>query len=384
MGTLCKSAPVKEIMNTKKKHILIALHLYTAGGAERQALYLAKGLQDHGYAVSVIAFGEGKGLAWDRFQAAGIHCLALGFREKLILGEKKGIKENLLFWRYQRQLIKTIQKLRVDIILPFTYPANVIYGQYWQKMGAKACYWNQRDEGRWFSGSKIELKALENCTGIISNSLEGKLFLEQYTQRAIQIIHNGIELPIETAKPELVKDQYRVVMVANLHTYKDHLTLLKAWKLFIESKPENTKLLLAGKKADTYPMLQAFVDEHKLGDSVQFLDVVEDVYALLATCHLAVFSSNKEGLPNGILECMAAGLPVVATDIHGAREALGGDDYLVESGDCEKLLALIQMLYFNPNHRTELGSKNRIRIEEEFKIGKLIQDYLTLFSFQKI
>ncbi|MFC2188733.1 glycosyltransferase [Fulvivirgaceae bacterium LMO-SS25] len=363
------------MMNTKKNHILIALHLYTAGGAERQALYLAKGLQDHGYAVSVIAFGEGKGLAWDRFQAVGIRCLALGFREKLILGEKKGIKENLLFWRYQRQLIKTIQKLRVDIILPFTYPANVIYGQSWQKMGAKACYWNQRDEGRWFSGSKIELKALENCTGIISNSLEGKLFLEQYTQRAIQIIHNGIELPIETAKPELVKDQFRVVMVANLHTYKDHLTLLKAWKLFVESKPENAKLLLAGKKADTYPMLQAFVDEHKLSDSVQFLGVVEDVYALLATCHLAVFSSNKEGLPNGILECMAVGLPVIATDINGAREALVESEFLVESGNFESLGAAILKFYLQAENRKTVGNLNRTRVKESFSISKMIAQY---------
>ena len=362
-------------MNTNKSHILIALHLYTAGGAERQALYLAKGLQDHGYPVTVIAFGEGKGLAWDRFQAAGIRCLALGFREKLILGEKKGIKENLLFWRYQRLLIKTIRAINVDLILPFTYPANVVYGRYWQRMGAKACFWNQRDEGRWFSGKKIELKALENCTGIISNSLEGKLFLERYTQRAIQIIHNGIDLPMETAKPDQVKDQFRVVMVANLHTYKDHLTLLKAWKLFIESKPENAKLLLAGKKADIYPMLQEFVDEHKMGDSVQFLGVVEDVYALLATCHLAVFSSNKEGLPNGILECMAAGLPVIATDIHGAREALGKSEFLVESGNFDSLGAAILKFYQQAENRKTIGNLNRTRVKESFSIPKMIAQY---------
>ena len=80
-----------------KSHILIALHLYSAGGAERQALYLAKGLKENGYRITVIAFGEGKGLAWDRFQSAGIHCIALGFREKLILGKKSGLKEKLLF-----------------------------------------------------------------------------------------------------------------------------------------------------------------------------------------------------------------------------------------------------------------------------------------------
>jgi len=359
-------------MNEIKSHILIALHLYSAGGAERQALYLAKGLQERGHKITVIAFGESNGLAWDRFQAAGISCLALGFREKLILREKKGIKQKLLFWRYRRKLIKVIQELRVDVILPFTYPANIIYGQYWQKMGAKACYWNQRDEGRWFSGSKSEVAALENCSGIISNSLEGKLFLEKYTKSKIHIIHNGIELPSQQAKPDLVKDEFRVVMVANLHSYKDHLTLLKAWKLFTVRYPSNVKLLLAGKKADTYPMLQEFVDKNHLGESVYFLGAVEDVYALLATCHLAVFSSNHEGLPNGILECMAAGLPVIATDIHGAREALGEEVKFIKNQDHLGFYLAILEMYQHTEKRKKIGIANRARVASNFALSKLV------------
>jgi len=367
-------------MNEIQSHILIALHLYSAGGAERQALYLAKGLQSRGYKITVIAFGEGKGLAWDRFQAAGIRCLALGFREKLILGEKKGIKQKLLFWRYRRKLIKAIHELRVDVILPFTYPANIIYGQNWQKMGAKACYWNQRDEGRWFSGSKSEVAALENCSGIISNSLEGKLFLEQFTQRPIQIMHNGIALPREQANPEKVEGDFRVVMVANLHSYKDHLTLLKAWKLFTAQYPSNVKLLLAGKKADTYPMLQEFVDENHLGESVDFLGAVEDVNALLTTCHLAVFSSNKEGLPNGILECMAAGLPVIATDIHGAREALGEEVKFIKNQDHLGFYSAILEMYQHSEKRKKMGMANRDRVAINFALSKLVIQFENLIA----
>ncbi len=367
-------------MSKNKSHILIALHLYSAGGAERQALYLAKGLQDRGYAVTVVAFGEGKGLAWDRFQSAGIHCIALGFREKLILGEKKGLKEKLLKWRYKRKLIKIIRNMRVDIIFPFTYPANVIYSHFWQKMGAIACYWNQRDEGRWFSGSKLELTALENCSGIISNSLEGKLFLQKVTNRPIQIIHNGVELPSEQAKPEQVQDEFRVVMVANLHTYKDHLTLLKAWKLFVASNPKNVKLILAGKKADTYPMLQSYVDENGLVETVDFVGVVEDVYRLLATCHLAVFSSTKEGLPNGILECMATGLPVIATNIHGAREALGNADYLIKMEDYRSLSNMIMRFHQQKENRMAIGKKNRNRVKDKFAISQLITQFQSIIE----
>jgi glycosyltransferase involved in cell wall biosynthesis len=138
---------------------------------------------------------------------------------------------------------------------------------------------------------------------------------------------------------------------------------------------------LAGKKADTYPLLQAFVDENHLSESVDFIGAVEDVYALLATCHLAVFSSNKEGLPNGILECMAAGLPVVATDIHGAREALGNDcQELVKDFDYERIDFLFQSFYLDADMRKMIGSRNRLRIEGEFKIEFLIDKYLTLFE----
>lgn len=365
-------------MDDNSEHVLIALQLFSAGGAERQAGYLAEGLIAKGYKVTILAFGQASGLSYERYQKAGISALATGFREKLLLPER-GIKAALLRLKYQRKLIQLVKDLKVDVIIPFTYPPNVIYGTLWRKMGARACFWNQRDEGRGYSGRKFELKALNNCSAIISNSLEGKLFLKKYTNQVISIIHNGIKIPAEIAKPDIVKDEFRVVMLANLHGFKDHLTLLKAWKLFMEQKPK-ARLLLAGQKGDAFDSLHQFVLENKLQESVDFLGQVSNVNALLVTCHLAVFSSTQEGLPNGILECMAVGLPVIANDSLGAKEALSSKSVFFPAGEYEKFAHKLSEFANDAIKRKKVGHLNRNQITLYFSLDTMVNHYVSLIE----
>jgi glycosyltransferase involved in cell wall biosynthesis len=368
-------------MSTALPHILFALQRFQAGGAERQVLYLAKGFMQRGYPVTVLAFGEEEGLAWDRFRMEGIRILTTQFPEKILLRPRPGITGRYLKWKYERRLVSLVRSLKPEIILPFTYAPNVIYGRLWRKMGAKRCFWNQRDEGRWFEGGEQDSNALRNSTGIISNSLEGKLFIQRYTETPVSVVHNGVRLPTVLAHPAAA-GRVKAVMVANLKKYKDHHTLLQAWKILHNNGELNgVELVLAGRDGDQSAELKKFVQENGLMQSVNFAGQVKDVDALLAVCHIGVFSSYTEGLPNGVLECMAVGLPVVATRITGTQEALGEDyPFLAEPKNPDDFAHQVSLLIHDPKLREETGKKNRKRAEQLFGIDRMVNEYLKIIS----
>ena len=237
----------------KRKKVLIVINDMAAGGAETQALLLARGLLSREYPVVVLAFGQAKGLAWERFKAAGIEVCVTEFREKLLLPPFRSVLSYLRHIRYLLKLILLCRRIKPDVIFPFTYPPNIIMGRCWRFTGAHACWWNQRDEGRMFFGRPWEITSLNNCSGILSNSAEGKDFLKRFTNKPITIIHNGVEIPEKNSNPP-ASGKIRVVMVANLHGYKDHLTLLKAWSDVIrELGPGKATLIL---EADPDPRHQ--------------------------------------------------------------------------------------------------------------------------------
>ena len=83
------------------------------------------------------------------------------------------------------------------------------------------------------------------------------------------------------------------------------------------------------------PGLKELAAELGIADHVYFIGRCDNVASLLFASHVGVLSSKAEGFANAILEYMAAGLPVVATDVGGVREAVveGETGYIVPSGD---------------------------------------------------
>jgi len=362
-----------------KTKILIVLEDTNRGGAETQALLLAKGLISRGHLVEILSFGSTKGSYWSELENLGVPIHLTGFKSKLIYSPQKGLKSSLLRIKCIIQLIYQVRKIKPHVILPFTYPPNIIMGQFWKYMGAKKCFWNQRDEGRMFLGKKKEIKALRNMSKIISNNKEGSDFLYNYTSKEIVVISNGVLFPILGNK--IIKNNaINVVMIANFNGYKDHITLLKSWRLVINSiEHKKVMLLLAGRDADKIQEIKNYIDENKLCKHLKILGTVSNISSLLEESHIGVFSSLKEGLPNGILECMAAGLPVVATRISGALEALGEDyPYLSEPQDYISLANQLLFFIHSESERIKIGQQNRARIKTHFSIEKMVDSYESL------
>jgi glycosyltransferase involved in cell wall biosynthesis len=228
---------------------------------------------------------------------------------------------------------------------------------------------------------RLEQWAIQRTPCFVANSQHGVDFLREAfdipPERA-HAIPNGIQLAPPDAdrgawrrRLEVGERDFLACMVANLTFQKDHTTLLRAWRAVVDQSSDRTNvpiLLLAGYFGDAYDALRRLAQELQLGETVRFMGQVHDIPGLLSAVDLGVLSSTGEGSPNGVLECMAAGLPVVGTDIPGIREAIGpgGCAYLAPSGDAAALADRILMLAANPMARDRAGSANRRRIETTF------------------
>jgi len=177
---------------------------------------------------------------------------------------------------------------------------------------------------------------------------------------------------------DLEETAFVATMVANLHGYKDHATLLNAWRVVVDHLQTGSTptLLLAGTPENTALTLKAQAFDLELGRSVRFLGAVEDVSGLLLASDCCVFSSQFEGVPNGVLEGMAAGLAVVATDIPGIREAVGDSRcaILTPPGDAERMAEAILEVARNPAQARAMGRAGQERIRQEFTPEKMVRE----------
>jgi glycosyltransferase involved in cell wall biosynthesis len=118
---------------------------------------------------------------------------------------------------------------------------------------------------------------------------------------------------------------------------------------------------------------------------VRWLGPVKDIAGLLESAHIACQpSSYREGLPKSALEAMAAGKPLVATDIPGCREAVvdGQTGILIPPRDAQALAAALERLINDPTLRARMGAAGRARVEQNFSdaiiCGKTLAVYESL------
>jgi glycosyltransferase involved in cell wall biosynthesis len=115
---------------------------------------------------------------------------------------------------------------------------------------------------------------------------------------------------------------------------------------------------------------------------VEWLGHQEDIPAILAACHIVCLPSYREGLPKSLLEALAAGKPVVTTDVPGCREVVKNQDngFLVPARDSRALAQALAKLVNNSALRAQFGLRGRLRAESEFSSAIVIDSTLALYK----
>ena len=371
-----------------KERIIIVLGSLNMGGAQRQALLLARKLSQIGASVQIWGFADHEGRVSVLCKEANIECRFYKF-------QTLSSRRNLPCWIVE--LLRyglAIRRERPDIILPYYMIANVACNLVWRLTGAKLCLWNQRDEGLPVH-PRIEALAASKACFFIANSPTSYAYVRETYQADVNKIHlvpNGVETPHPQKGRSywrkwlnIQKEQFVACMVANLTSLKDHATLITAWKYIIDEFSNYALppiLLLAGKCYNEADSLRKLANNLGLYDFVRFLGDIEDIDGLLQSVDIGVFSSIQEGCPNGVLECMAAGLAVVGTDIPALRYALGphSSKFLAPPNDPSAFAEKILMLINDSSLRQVVGNLNRNRVQVEFSPAKLLNTMLSLFS----
>ena len=372
------------------KRIVMVLSDLELGGAERQAILLARYLKgETGAAVTVVGLANRGGRAAQICEQHGIACACLPPRYPGNL-----YRTSRWFGWLLTCFTKTVRRLRPDVLLPYCTFANVTCGLTWRLTGARMCIWNQRDAGITRMNPLLERCAAWLTPCFVTNSTAGAICLQEAYRIAPERIHhisNGLELsPPEANRAtwrkrlRLAENQFAACMLANLHKNKDHATLIRAWRLVVDQFPTDQPspvLLLAGRWSNQADSLRDLANELGVFDEVRFLGAVDDVSGLLRAVDLKVLSSVREGCPNAVLEAMAVGLPVVATDNPGTRDVLGEDaqEFLVPPRDENALAAIVLAIARDPARRQDSGRKNHYRVESVFTAEEMVRGYLRLF-----
>lgn len=293
------------------------------------------------------------------------------------------------------RLTQALRRLKAEIILPYTFLPNVACSLVWRFTGARLCLWNQRDEGRCLDNSWWHKAALRSAPCLVSNSGVGKDFLERefaLGKKPVQVIPNALvrrEPLLDRAAwrsaLSLTPERFVAAMVANLHGYKDHVTLLRAWRVFLDRCTENGDrpvLLLAGRFDGAQSELLDLAATLAMEDEVRLLGEVADVSTLLSGVDLYLHSSRYEGVPNAVLEAMSMALPVVATYIPGIEEAVGprGAKYLAGVGDYRQMAHLIEIFYADAALRREIGENLKRHVLEKHNLDIMIDASVAIMS----
>jgi len=173
-----------------------------------------------------------------------------------------------------------------------------------------------------------------------------------------------------------------VTCIAEFNKNKNHKFLLSAWQEFAKQH-DLSHLLLVGAGEDI-GTLQKLVKRKKI-PRVHFLGYRTDVSKILTETDIVILVSKREGLPKSIMEAMAAGKPVIASNVRGNRDLIedGRNGLLVGLGNVSELVAALKKLTLDSKLRAAMGKANREKIKDYTldkilsKMEKIYNRYLT-------
>jgi L-malate glycosyltransferase len=249
---------------------------------------------------------------------------------------------------------------------------------------------------------RLAHKVVANC-----EEVRRQLIVEGVAPDKVVTLYNGLDLTKFATEFDrktslshlgLTTDAPRrfITIVANMRAHfmepkpvclKDHATFLRAAKR-VHDFVSDAAFVIAG-EGELLEQTKSLATELGLERDVFFIGRCENVVELLSVSYACVLSSISEGFSNSILEYMAAGRPVVATDVGGAREAIveGETGYLVKAGDDEALALRLIDLLNNSDRALTMGERGRTVVREKFsseaQLARAENLYETLLSREK-
>ncbi len=362
------------------KRVLHVIRSLEAGGAERVVVEYALHHDVSRYSPEVCCLDTDGRLA-ETLRDAGIPVHTLRRKRRFDLG--------VLF-----QLVKLISERRFDVVhshgsgaMAFAVPAGVIAGTPVIVRTEHNVVYNgsrRRRVLRRLAALREDAQIAVSEAVRLSHIRDGGVPAERFVT-----IRNGIaaeRLAVQSGRDDAsrslgVSNSAVVALaVGSLTEQKDYVNLLKAAAVVVARFPDIVFLIAGGGVLEGD--LASAASTLGVGDKVRFLGERDDVPLLLSRADIMVNSSAWEGLPITILEAMAAGVPIVATDVGGTAKVISGDDcgLVVPSKDPESLAAAILKLAETPELREQLSSRARQIYRRRYTAEQMTRETEALYD----
>ncbi|MEW6221378.1 MAG: glycosyltransferase [Thermodesulfobacteriota bacterium] len=368
-----------------RTRVLFLIPSLAACGAEAQLVTLVNGLDPDRFAKTLVTFEPESDLL-PRVRQPEVTVIRLERRRWLDRGLARSIAEVidqkavdvvhttlqialLHGWlasrrsRRRPRLVNTIHTTR-NRDLKGEVSQRLLWGPL-QRACSRVVFVSERQAEHWLS----RYPGLKERSRVIRNGVDPQHFAPESWRQAGRSLRSRLGISREA----LV-----VGCLAAFRPEKGHQLLLKAFA----GLPEDAVLLLAG-SGQCLPEVQAAASRLGLGARAHFLGRIEEVRPVLAACDLTVLASTAvETFSMAMLESLSMAVPVVATDIGGAAEAVlpGRTGALVPAGDAAALRQALLALGTDRQRVRHMGAAGRQLVLERFTHARMIQAFATVLK----
>jgi len=367
-------------MSKSKITVCQLLHGLKVGGAEVLAARLARQL--HGAYRFIF-------VCLDELGTLGEALRDEGFSVE-VLGRKPGID-----WRCARNLAAVLRRERVDLVhahqyTPFFYGAvsRGLYPRLPLLMTEHGRTFPDYPRPKRMLANRFLLSRRDRVVGVGRSVRQALINNEGLPPARVDVVYNGIDLSAFATSHDRVAlrreldlepDDLAILQVARLDPLKDHATAIRTIERLMSHHPR-VVLILAGEGPEEGAIREAAA-ARGVTERIRFLGLRHDVPRLLSAADVFLLTSVSEGIPLVLIEAMAAGLPVVSTDVGGVGEVVeeGRTGLLAPSGDDQTLAERIAVLASDPALRAVLGQRGCLRAEEKFSEQQMHRAYANLY-----
>lgn len=282
----------------------------------------------------------------------------------------------------ETKMFKWLCDDRIDVAIVVTYSraANVF-------RGAKVCQVIER-----LDGVHIELVRIPGITDVVvfQSEILAQYQKEKYEGLDQEVIYNGRDLA-KFARDEEARRAYRAELglsegdllighVGRLHWKKNQTQLVRLAAELRKRGKENFKIAIMGPENGEGPKLRAAILEEGVSDKVIILDgTPEGPPRLLSASDIYAHVSVGEGLSGALLEALAAGLPIVATNVGATREAVDRDNGALVLPNSEKDLADAVEQLFDTDKRSAAAAASLSK-SKKFDAAVMVRKYEDLIQ----
>ena len=359
------------------KRLLHIIPTLDRGGAEKQLALLAGGLPADEFDVHVCALSRGGPLEAD-LAARNVPFALIGKSWKV---------DPVAYQRLKRH----IDRLHPDLVHTWLFAANSYGRAAALASGVRRIVAGERCVDRWKVWYELAIDRFQarRTSRIVVNSHGVRDF---YVQRGLPgdkfvVIPGSVPpaAPSDVSREDLLRElglpsgARLIGAVGRLWPQKKIGDLIWAADL-LKVVLDDVHLLIIG-DGPLRRRLQRFRHKVRIEDKVHFLGHRDDVPRLMPHFNLLWLASGYEGLPNSVMEAMAAGVPVVATDIPGNRDLVvpGETGFLVPVGDCAALARDAKKILDDTELAERLGQASRKRVLQQFGVEQMVERHAELY-----